>query len=475
MSATTARLRSLADREASSTGERERHRRRVVRLVLVTYVVFLLEGMLRKWFLPGLSEALYFIRDPFVLAIYVMAFRHQLVEMRGWFLIWIGVAVVTSVAGILMLALNGVGLVAGLLGVRSYWLYMPLAFIVATCVEKDDLLRFARLNLLLAIPICVLVLVQYRSSSLALINQGVGSDAPVATVVDGIVRPYGVFTYTGQHVIYVGSLLALAALAWVMRTEVRMNLGALIVASLAILVMALTTGSRSIYFFGLQIAFVLGLLAFVAGRNQHRARAVLFLLLALLTCVLLFATVLNPTLDAMVARHTSAVADEGSIFVRVLGMLTSFTGMLGDVPVLGYGIGAGTSTVMAWTGGLSEFGAYENEWERLVQELGPILGFALIVIRAMFVTHLLVRTLGSAKAGDVTGLVLFGFVASVLLVGQITFSTIVGFLCWLYVGFILASTGAGDRPALRTVPKVRPRSHIDPPRERHAPARRLVG
>jgi hypothetical protein len=471
MNAATTRFRALGEPLAARTEADRRRRRQVVRLIFVTYLVFLLEGMLRKWFLPGLSQALYFIRDPFVLLIYGLAFRHQLVEVRGWFAIWTGVAAVTSVVGIMMLALNGNGPVAGLFGVRSYWLYMPLAFVVAACVEKDDLINFVRINLLLAIPICLLTLAQYRSSPDAFINQGVGSDAPAVTVIENVVRPYGVFTYTGQHVIYVASLLALAALAWVMRSEVRMNLGLLMISSFAILVMTLTTGSRSIYFFALQVTLVLGLLAVAAGRERHRGRALMFLLLAVATSAALFATVLNPALDAMVTRHTGAVAVEGSVFLRALGMLTSFTGRLDEAPALGYGIGAGTSTVSAWTGGISDVGNYENEWERLVQEIGPVFGFSLIVIRAMFVAYLLLRALASAKAGDATGLLLFGFVSSVLLVGQITFSTIIGFLCWLYVGLVLAATGSRHRPEPPSEPRVRPRANARRHHDRPASVR----
>ena len=188
-------------------------RRTVVRLVFVVYFLFLLEGMLRKWVVPQLSDVLYFMRDPFVLGIYWVAFSQGLVRAQGWFLVWLILAVATTVCGMMVLALNGMGLVAGLLALRSYWFYMPLAFVVAACFDKADLLRFVRVNLALAVPISLLVFLQYRSPAGAFINQGIDADAPVATVVEGIVRPYAVFTYTGQHVVFVASLLAILALA----------------------------------------------------------------------------------------------------------------------------------------------------------------------------------------------------------------------------------------------------------------------
>lgn len=48
-------------------------RRRIVGMVLVVYVLLIVEGALRKWALPEFGQVLFFVRDPFVLAIYGMA------------------------------------------------------------------------------------------------------------------------------------------------------------------------------------------------------------------------------------------------------------------------------------------------------------------------------------------------------------------------------------------------------------------
>jgi hypothetical protein len=279
---------------------------------------------------------------------------------------------------------------------------------------------------------------QYRSPAGAFINQGIDADAPVATVVEGIVRPYAVFTYTGQHVVFVASLLAVLALAWILRRDLKLRMPWLLLSTGAVLVMALTTGSRSIYFFGAQIAAMLGLLVIAGGRG--RGSALLFLSLFGVGAILLFATALQPALEAILARQAGAEAAEGDILARALGIVTSFTQVVGEVPVLGYGIGVGTSTVAAWTGGVAGYVPAENEWERIVQELGLFLGLTVLMVRAAFVLALLVRAWQAATHGEPAALILLGFVAIVLLAGQITFSTIVGFLVWLYVGLVLAMT-----------------------------------
>jgi hypothetical protein len=171
-----------------------------------------------------------------------------------------------------------------------------------------------------------------------------------------------------------------------------------------------------------------------------RSAALAFLLLFVAAAALLFVTALDPAREALLARHAGAQVVEGAAVARALRLLTSFTDVIANVPLLGYGIGANTSTVQAWTGQFAGAFPAENEWERIAQELGPFFGLALIAMRALFTVYLVLRALRAARDGEATGLLLLGFVGILLLVGQITFSTIVGFLAWLYVGLVLAAT-----------------------------------
>src|SRR5450755_4199667 len=52
----------------------ERHRRKVVKIVLYIFGLLIFEGVLRKWLLPQFGRPLFFIRDPLVLSIYLMVF-----------------------------------------------------------------------------------------------------------------------------------------------------------------------------------------------------------------------------------------------------------------------------------------------------------------------------------------------------------------------------------------------------------------
>ena len=65
-----------------------------------------------------------------------------------------------------------------LLGVRNYFLYMPLAFIVARTFERDDIQRLARLVALLAVPIAFICVKQSFSPRGDWLNVGAGGALP---------------------------------------------------------------------------------------------------------------------------------------------------------------------------------------------------------------------------------------------------------------------------------------------------------
>lgn len=417
-----------------------RRQRLIVRLVFLVYILYLLEGPLRKWALPQYASVLYFLRDPVVMAVYLVAFGGGLVRLKPWMQSWLAVAGVVSAGGLAGLALNGLGPIVWLLALRSYWLYMPLAFVVSACFTARDLGSFVRLNMLVAMPIAALVVLQSNAPPDALINRAIDADAQVALVTAGVVRPYGLFTYTSQQVIYAASILSLVGVGWMMRSRVQLGAALLLPGTGAALVIGLMTGSRTIYFFVLQLVAVLLLVAATTRSAGQKVGSVLVIAAMVGGGAGLFATVLRPAFDAMQVRQEQAVASEGSAIGRALGTVTSAGAVLGDTPLIGHGLGIGTTTVAAWTGRDFVLAYGENEWERLVSELGPILGPCFIGARIVFVFFLLGRALRASRSGAPEGLVLLGFAAVVLLNGQVTFSSAIGFLAWLYAGLILAVT-----------------------------------
>ena len=118
-----------------------------------------------------------------------------------------------------------------------------------------------------------------------------------------------------------------------------------------------------------------------------------------------------------------------------------------ETPIQGFGLGSGILGAVAAITGDRHFALAETEWDRIVLELGPLLGLLFIGLRVVLVAWLLRRALiANRMFGNPSGLVLFGFVGPHLLVGQVTMSGQGAMFAWLFVGLILAATNPWSPP-----------------------------
>src|SRR5947209_14696675 len=151
---------------------------KAVRVLIWMYLALLLiEGALRKWALPGLSDPLLVIRDPVVLAIYFFALQAH-VFPRNAYVVLLGIVGGLSVIVSILLLYPYVPIKAVLLvtlyGFRCDFLHLPLMFVMAAALDANDVKKIGYWTLLLMIPMAVLMIVQFRASPDAFINKTVG-------------------------------------------------------------------------------------------------------------------------------------------------------------------------------------------------------------------------------------------------------------------------------------------------------------
>ena len=71
----------------------------MIRGLIWTYFwLLIIEGALRKWVLPQLSNPLLVIRDPVVLAIYFLSLRARVFPKNAWVIVLIVIGVLSSIA-----------------------------------------------------------------------------------------------------------------------------------------------------------------------------------------------------------------------------------------------------------------------------------------------------------------------------------------------------------------------------------------
>lgn len=437
---------------------REAARRLLVRLITAFYLALLGEGVLRKWIVPDASNALVFLRDPLIVLIVATHLRlgpsavsRRAAAIGGAALIAFGLC-----AG-LQAATSDLAPPVLLAGLRNYFLFVPLSFAIRDAYTAKDYRDWIRLNLALATPVAVLVALQYAAPPTAAINAvpGGGHEG-VFLVVEDVVRPYGLFSFSLGHSAYAAWMagVALAVLAGLRFPPWLSGPG---LAGIAI--MGLLSGSRTYVMFSGAVAVCFVAVAAVFGSNRARTRALGaaagFVVLATAAMV-----VLPGPLADLATRQTTAEAAEGSTVERILEVGTGFVAEAGRVPLFGLGFGAGTNVAAYLATGSTGHVLAEYELTRIVQELGPMFGGLYILLRWSFLAWLSVLTLRAASRGNLQPACFLGFLVPIFLAHDLTLqNTMIG-IGWFAAGVLMSAERVGG--AFASAPAGRARRHLGP-------------
>ena len=172
----------------------------------------MIEGTLRKWFLPFLSTPLLLIRDP----IAVMAI------FWGWPMLtksihWLRVKILMYIGAISIVLAIYVGhgdWFTALYGLRIYWIQIPLIFIFPLVFNKNDVIRICWVILILSIPMVILLAAQSSTPPSHILNVGPGGTGSSAfSGAGGKFRPSAAFSFTNSVTTFftlaTGSLMAI--------------------------------------------------------------------------------------------------------------------------------------------------------------------------------------------------------------------------------------------------------------------------
>lgn len=455
--ATNRALAGPAPALAQATTATERGRRQVVALVFVIYLLAIFEGALRKWALPQYSQYIFFIRDPVLVLAYALAWQHGLWPRRQPLFtaaLWLGglgllLGLVQSAAG----SPSELRLILGVYGWRSYFLYVPLAFLVGQVFTPRDLLRLFKLTLWLAVPVGVLVALQFFSPPGAPINVGSAADEDLQfrglTATAERTRPMGPFASgAGQQQFTVTACVIALAAFLTPRQQPQPGLLLLLAGSAGTLTALALSGSRGTV---LQCAVALcfaGLLG-VLGRNAAlKTRALVWPLVLTLLALTLFPLVFPEGFASFMQRWTAADAAESQAFEwgvlgRALYGLVDFLRLWGEVPWLGYGLGYGGNasiTLGATIDGVKPGWLAETDFARHMVDLGPLFGLVYIAFRLLLAAWLGLWVLRLTRlSDDPAPMLLLSYVAYVLVMGQITGQGAINVYGWLFTGLLIAA------------------------------------
>jgi hypothetical protein len=368
--------------------------RRAATLFVVYVAIWVLEGALRRWLLPGLQELLFFARVPIVA---MMVANSSTLNARStrrttwaWFLI---VSVIAF--GAVHVAVLHQELAVAVLGVRSYiepWL-VPVA------LRRDLLDRMSRKVLPLVafagIPMTLLALVQVNSPRSAFVNKIFleGGADNFALNYGLSIRATGTFTSSAGLAIFCLLNVAAVCALWVNRSLLRSPVTRAVVTASAAVLVAIA-GSRTALLGSL---IIIGATAVTqAVRNPSATPRVALAVVALVGSSLYLAPKLAVQQTDGLAGRFEYEGAGSELRQRSLGAFTDWTRVYGEPPLLGVGLGTATQGLSNRTSTV----AIEGELMKKLFEVGPLVFLPLLALRWLWSATLVRAAITALRRRD---------------------------------------------------------------------------
>jgi hypothetical protein len=449
------------------------------RLIWLYFWLLLVEGALRKWVVPELSNPLLIVRDPVALGIYFFAMRGRVFPRNSWTVALAVIATLTLLATFAQLLPyippKMIALVEGY-GVHANYFHLPLIFVMARVLRPQDLRKFGWWILLLLIPMSILLVAQFRAAPDAFVNRTAGGEGEMMTAAMGKVRTAGPFSFVIGVVAYYS--LATGYLIWGVLMKGTYKNWLLMAAGIALIIGIAVSGSRSVV--AACAVVVASLLVVIVLRPKMINRFVQVLIVVLVLAFVVSRTpIFKEGMRVITTRFTEvAEASEQTVAGNVVSRLwSSFSEgfyVLTKAPLLGYGLGIGTNAGAKLLTGHALFLLTEDEWSRVFLESGPVLGVAYILWRCILALRIGWLCLRSVLLGNLLPILLFSSAFLPMISGQFGQPTILGFVVF-GTGLALAALNLKEGQFTpRAIPASRQRTPT-PVRRRSAYAERLHG
>jgi hypothetical protein len=351
-----------------------------LRAVIWTYFFLLLfEGAVRKW-IPSLSAPFLIIRDPLAIYIWIAGSRLRIGERRAWqcFNLF---ALIISVLGLLQIIGTAINPLIILYGWRSYVLHIPVIIVLAGLLNEADLRLIGKWVLVTAIPMALLMALQYMAPAASFLNKGASDIGGQISGALGHVRPAGTFSFITGPINFFPIVTAMCI--WgVMRADLFPR-WLVFAASIANLIVIPVSISRTIAITTGLMVVVAFLGAMIRGGMEFQPRrlpqiGIVLAAAALVIVGLAQVPFVQDAANTFTTRWTLAqgsTGDNSALEKRSASMFTAVLDPISETPIIGVGIGAGSSVAAAINGEDGEQFQYgEMPSQKHVYELGSWIG-----------------------------------------------------------------------------------------------------
>lgn len=424
----------------------------------IFFIYMIMEGVIRKWIFPEFSTQLYFLKDIFLIFIYLIALKYNLIFKLKFSKFFIFIILLISLYGLIGYNLDNKDIISYILGIRSYWLFLPLFLIVIHVYNRKFLIKFIKLNLYMIIPNFFLIYLQSELPETSILNNFNGTQLSPE-------RPAGFFTYTTQNTYYYLFLFVSYCSFILSKKEffykeaaILVLLGFLLISTMILL------KSRAVYvysFFTMLVIFF-----YLIFSNEKKYLKLIKFFLFLIFCFSFYVTsnfmfkdefeyskkrLNTDTISSMEfitnAKKKNVVLGHDiyefcmyrSSLCRVVNEL-NFIPAISKTSFKGKGIGAGTAGVASYKK-TQAFSLGETENSRIVMELGFFIGTLFVLTK--FLVTIILNIISLLKIRDNKNLIyipILIFVSIQILIGPITYTTsFISFVFWYSLGLLFSS------------------------------------
>lgn len=410
------------------------------------FLLLIFEGALRKWIVPQLSGPLLIVRDPIGLLIIWEAYRtHK--WPKEWSAV-VGILTATVLAlCLLQLVVSDTPWFIPLYGLRSYLLPFPVAFIMGTNLDAEDLRKFGNCILWLLLPLTALEIAQYLAPPGSFLNVGAYRGTEQLNYALGHVRASATFSYVVGPMSYVP--LAAAFIFYGMANSTFAKKWLLSAAAGALVLSIPIIGSRTLVFLLASIIACLGLAAFF-GVSQFVKSLQMIAALLVVSALVARLPVFSDATGTLVERFSQASTAEGStensILLRIVHPITgTIEESIGRSNWLGVGVGKGANAVSTLLTGTQVFTTGEDEFSRVINEFGAPAGLAFMLFRGLLAVMILSKALARVREHQPLPWLLVPLMFWTLVFGVLKQPTEQGFMV-MSVAFSLAALRLAPTP-----------------------------
>lgn len=415
-------------------------------------VLIFVEGAMRKWFMPSLSNVWMMCREPIVIWTVLSLIGTQNLRSR--------VAKAFMIIGCIMmlttLTLGHQNVWVAFYGFRIWFFHIPYIFIMSNKLNREDLIRICKFLILVFIPMTALYVMQWGAPPSSILNASMGGGVEEQGVqaAYGAVRPSGTFGHCVGSSYYNPLIVSLFCVTLFSSYYKHIfSKKHFLIFAVAVVLCLITSVSRGAVIQSILTILFIASITILLGNTKTFTKTIvgvigLFLLFLVLSNVSIEGkSIVAPITDRFEMAAEQEGGTSGVMSSRVFEPYKFWNdkGKLLDPPFFGYGLGAGSNfgtqtlhIVNSFYSDSQAWGLGEHSSQIVTNEMGFLFGGIVFFLRIGFCMFLFFSCIKKLKQNkDILPITLWTLSITYFGTGNLNLTMTLG---WIVIVMVLLLT-----------------------------------